>query len=222
MPDWSTHVKWARELGISEEIADFINKLIDAPDEVLRNDPSELGELYRREPHNVRLIITGHDWGKRSKARLSILRQYCYNRFGEKGVLAAELHHVLDYIAYIRNPENLARMIINALTQYGTRGLPMVERIMLMRSYYGSREYQLNVKKLTMELSKLNDQAYKEIITELLKVKAEEWSLHREVLEFIQANLDAILVDVDKWIKKHIRTKPVDHENRKLDEWFKT
>ena len=95
MPDWTTHIKWAAKLGIERQIADYVNKVIDIPDEVLKNDPTELGELYRQDPESVKKTLVGHDWGRKSKARLKILKAYCKTRFGKKGIMAAELHHIL-------------------------------------------------------------------------------------------------------------------------------
>lgn len=96
MPDWGTHVKWAVRFGVRREVAEFINKLIDAPEEMLKENRTELGELYRSDPEGVKATLIGHDWGRRGKARLNILRAHSYTRFGKEGVIATELHHVLD------------------------------------------------------------------------------------------------------------------------------
>jgi len=169
-----THVKWALRLGIDKEVADFINKLIDTPEEVLRNDPTELGKLYRKDPESVKNILVSHDWGRKGKVRLDILKKYCYIRFGKKGVMAAELHHILDYIAYVRDPKYLAHMIISSLKFHATSGKSLMERIILIREYYHSKEYREQLRKLTNELVNLDYKSYREIIEKLIRNKAEE------------------------------------------------
>ncbi len=220
MPSWDIHRKWAKRLNINERITDFINKLIDTPEDVLENDPTELGELYRRDPVSMRSLLISHDWGRKGKAKIDILKAYCRIQFGEKGVMAAELHHVLDYIAYVRDPENLARLIISLSIFHNTSGRLLSERIQLIREYYKGKDYREHLKKLTSELMKLDYESYKGIITELVKIKAQEWEIHEEVLEFVMNNLDEILADIDAYLRrKHKRVARPPSTNT-LDKWL--
>ncbi len=220
MPDWNTHVKWASRLGIDREIAEFINKLIDDPEEVLKDDPTELGELYRRDPEDVKAALMGHDWGRKGKARLDILKTYCRIRFGEKGAMAAELHHVLDYITHIRSPENLARIIVSSSIFHATSGKPLSERMKLVKEFYWNRrKYSESLERLTEEIAKLDYESYKNIIIELLKNKAQEWELHREVYDFVINNLDEILKDIDKYLAKKRKRIARSLSINTLDKW---
>lgn len=220
MPDWDTHVKWAVRFGLRREVAEFINKLIDAPEEALKDDQTELGELYRSDPEGVKAALIGHDWGRRGKARLGILRAYCYTRFGEEGVIAAELHHVLDYIAYVRDPGNLAGAITSSQVFHATAGKPLTERIEAIRSLRSSHGIAEYPRKLTDKLAKLDYEEYKEIIVGLLEAKALEWELHREVLNFIISSLDELLRDIDNYLLKRGRQIPRSPFTTTLDKWL--
>lgn len=220
MPDWDTHVKWALRLGVDREVAVFVNKLIDTPEEVLKHDPTELGELYRRDPEGIKKILVGHDWGRKDKTRLGILKDYCRLRFGERGVMSAELHHVLDYIAYLRDPEGLARLIIGSSIFHAINGKPLGERIELIRRYYRDGRYRKDLEKLINNILKLDYNAYKGIIVELVKIKAHKWEIHEEVLELVMKNLDEILADIDAYLRrkhKHVARPP---SNNVLDKWL--
>lgn len=220
MPDWDTHVKWAVKLGLRREVAEFINKLIDMPEEVLRDDRTELGELYRSNPEGVKATLIGHDWGRRGKAKLNILRAYCYTRFGEEGVITAELHHALDYIAYVRDPKNLAGMITSSQIFHATAGNTIAERIVAIRSLYSFRDIAEHSGKLADMLATLDYEAYKEIIAGLLEVRALEWELHKEALDFIISNLDELLRDIDNYLLKRRRRIPQSPFTTTLDKWL--
>lgn len=224
MPSWDVHIKWAVRLGVNRDVADLVNRLIDAPDAVLINDPSELGERYRKDPEAIKQLLNiEHDWGRKGgKAQLEMLRSYCYDRFGFEGVLAAELHHMLDYIAHVWKPENLARIMINSMLFRNTGGMPLFDRLRLVKSYFKTQEYRLHVKRLSSKLSMLDDRVYREIVLELLRIKAEEWNLHRETLEFVEANLDEILADLGgRGVESDSKKDRRKHYNTKLDRWFK-
>jgi len=220
LPDWNTHVKWAVRFGVRREVAEFINRLIDAPEEVLRDDQTELGVLYRSDPESVKAVLIGHDWGRRGKARLDLLKTYCHLRFGEEGVIAAELHHVLDYIAYVRDPENLAKMIISSQIFHTTAGKPYAERIESIRKQYSESKTKDGVKKLADVLAKLDYKVYREIIVDLLEVKAREWELHREVLDFVISNLDELLASIDAYLLKRKRRIARSPLNATLELWL--
>ena len=220
VPDWNTHIKWAEKLGIDGRVADFINRLIDTPVDVLENDPTELGELYRRDPASVKSLLISHDWGRKGKAKLDILKAYCRTRFGEKGVMAAELHHILDYITSLRDPEKLAQIIIGSLIFGNTRSNPMEKRIRQIREKFKEREYGKRLKKITQELVRLDYDSYKKIIIKAIKIKAKEWSIRGEVLEFVMNNLDEILADIDVYLRrKHKRVARPPSTNT-LDKWL--
>ncbi len=220
MPDWETHIKWAVCLGVRREVADFINRLIDTPEDVLRDDATELGETYRRNPELLRMLLIGHDWGKNSKAQLDILKAYCRRRFGEEGVLAAELHHILDYLAYIRDPRGLASLLIASTVFHETRGMSIEERILFMRRYYRGDKYREQLERLTRELAEMNYDDYKRVIIELVASKASEWRVHDRVIEFVMRNLDGILEDIDAYLKrKHRRT--AQPRGSTLDKWLR-
>jgi len=220
MPDWNTHIKWAEKLGIDRQVADLINKLIDTPEEVLENDPTELGKIYRQNPALVRSLLISHDWGRKGKARLDILKRYCSQRFGEKGVMAAELHHLLDYITILRNPEKLAKIIISSSIFSSTRGKPIEERIRENQEKFREKENIERKKKITQELINQDYESYKEKIIQAIKKKAKEWNIHKEVLEFIMNNLDEILADIDAYLRrKHKRTARPPSTNT-LDKWL--
>jgi len=65
-----------------------------------------------------------------------------------------------------------------------------------------------------------NYEAYKEIIVGLLKAKALEWELHREVLDFIMSNLDELLRDIDNYLLKRGRRIPRSPFTTTLDKWL--
>ncbi len=220
VPDWNTHIKWAKKLGIDGRVADFINRLIDTPEDVLENDPTELGELYRRDPASVKSLLISHDWGRKGKAKLDILKAYCHTRFGEKGVMAAELHHILDYITSLRDPEKLAQIIISSSIFGSTRGKPMIERITQIQKEFRKEERKKQLEKISRKLVELNYNSYKEIIIEKLLVKAKEWDVHREVLEFVMNNLDEILADIDAYLRRKHRRIARSPSINTLDKWL--
>lgn len=218
MPNWEVHVKWAKELGIDEKIASFINKLIDTPEEVLKNDPTELGNIYRTNPEQFKQIIGSHDWGRRSKAIISILRAYCKYRFSDEGVYAAELHHILDYITHIRDPRNLAGIIVSSRIFQLSGGKPIEDRILMIKNYY-EREGYGSKRELEASLLALDYETYKKMIISLLERKFRDYEISEKVKNFVIENLDRIIDDIDTYLKKCGRKVARARAQLTLDKW---
>jgi len=72
MPSWKIHNKWARKMGLDETIMRWVNKLIDFPRD------------------------GGHDEGRRNIKALVSEGYEVYERYGEEGLKAYVLHHLLD------------------------------------------------------------------------------------------------------------------------------
>jgi hypothetical protein len=72
MPSWKTHNKWARKMGLDETILNEVNKLIDFPRD------------------------GGHDEGRKNIKALVSEGYDVYERYGEEGLKAYVLHHLLD------------------------------------------------------------------------------------------------------------------------------
>lgn len=86
MPTWKIHNKWAQKLGISEEILDYINNLIDFPEKC-----QEFSE-YQREIYRIE-----HDSGRKRKT-VMYLQMDLLEEKGPEFVKTWFLHHALDYI----------------------------------------------------------------------------------------------------------------------------
>jgi len=82
MPSWIIHNKWASRLGVRRKIADLVNRMIDSV-----GDP---------EYHDYGRVIVGGCWVFSELYRE--LQRYC-RLFGDDGVKAFLLHHVLDYVS---------------------------------------------------------------------------------------------------------------------------
>ena len=72
MPSWKIHNKWARKMGLDETILNEVNELIDSPRD------------------------SEHDEGRKSIATLVSEGYEVYERYGEGGLKAYVLHHLLD------------------------------------------------------------------------------------------------------------------------------
>jgi hypothetical protein len=82
MPSWIIHNKWASRLGVRKDIADLVNRMIDSI-----GDP---------EYHDYGRVIVG---GRRVFSELYRELQRYYKLFGNDGIKAFLLHHVLDYMS---------------------------------------------------------------------------------------------------------------------------
>ncbi|MFA4646667.1 hypothetical protein P8X24_05310 [Pyrococcus kukulkanii] len=108
MPKWVIHRKWCRKLGISEEVADGTNELIDFPENwISKNIEADDLDLNVHIRYLQEIgVITGfsplhHDWGRRRKWELDFLLDLAYGAYGEDGVKCVFLHHALDYIGTV-------------------------------------------------------------------------------------------------------------------------
>jgi hypothetical protein len=81
MPSWKMHNKWARKMGLNETVLNEVNKLIDFPRD---------GK---------------HDEGRKSIATLVSEGYEVYERYGEEGLKAYVLHHLLDEVYEILRRE---------------------------------------------------------------------------------------------------------------------
>ena len=112
MPSWDIHEKWARKMGLSDEVVSWVNRFIDD------------------QKH--------HDVGRgKSKALRDIVMNFAKMYGGEEAVLALELHHVLDYICSRMNPGRVAKEEAFAIIAQETRGLPLQQRMETMRELRG-------------------------------------------------------------------------------------
>ncbi len=219
MPSWRIHVKWAVKYGIDEGIAELVNRLIDDPqgisDPVLR---SVLRELERVFPGLLR-----HDWGKRSGAEVVLFERLCESLYAgaseaSQCIAAVKLHHILDYIAYFRNPRNLARAIVDSEMLSQTRGLGISGRISYMRRVKGSPEYWSRVGELEEAVSRLSRGEYGRIILGLLEDKFRLWRVPVELQEFVRSNIGLILEDIEVWLGRRVSRRR--GSQRRLDEYF--
>lgn len=113
MPKWWVHNKWAEKFGITltSQDLDWINDLVDFPK---KHVPNSLGEHV------------GHDWGRHRKWETKVLYMRAYERYGDEGILAVQLHHLLDILDEFTNLEKRQQMdafkkATKKLT--GTRGI---------------------------------------------------------------------------------------------------
>ncbi|MCM8822437.1 MAG: hypothetical protein NC831_06460 [Candidatus Omnitrophica bacterium] len=105
MPEWRIHDKWAKKMGISEDISNFVNNLIDFPRrcrEFQEFCNRDLGaRIFRggRATHmNIGPIIE-HDFGRRKRfARES--QSGFLSQKGKDYLVAYYLHQILDYISW--------------------------------------------------------------------------------------------------------------------------
>ena len=105
MPKWQIHDKWARKTGISEEVSNFVNRLIDFPQEC-----QEFLDFCDREP-DARIYIKGrptrmsigsfarHDSARTKERDRNIQLKFLWQK-GEEYIKAFYLHHILDYLEW--------------------------------------------------------------------------------------------------------------------------
>jgi len=87
MPSWSIHNKWAEKIGISEKVSDFVNRLIDVPEEC-EEFTEDQRKIYRIE----------HDSGRKRKTVMYV-QLNSLRKKGSEFIKAWFLHHALDYVA---------------------------------------------------------------------------------------------------------------------------
>lgn len=118
MPSWKIHRKWARRLGIPDNISKEVDELIDFPEEWFKKKyPKEHEKVFsgqkmwalstilgEKEPC-VRFFVLslcsgrfGHDMGRKRKWQRDFQLECVYKHYGLDGVKAVVLHHALDYI----------------------------------------------------------------------------------------------------------------------------
>ncbi|PUA34286.1 MAG: hypothetical protein B9J98_00080 [Candidatus Terraquivivens tikiterensis] len=105
MPEWEIHNKWARRLGIPEKISNFVNSLVDFPEEnqefmeFLDTEDKKL--CMGKRKHIVilpyRATVGKHDSGRRRKTAMYLQLRFLRQK-GSEYVKAWYLHHILDYI----------------------------------------------------------------------------------------------------------------------------
>ena len=220
MPSWNIHVKWALKYGVKIDIVELVNKLIDNPLNV--SDPELLASF--QELNRLSTGFVRHDWGKRSGAERTIVEGICKHLYKDETLASQcvdsiKIHHILDYIAHIRNPRNLARMIVDSEIFKATRGMSMLEKLQYTRQTKKSPKYKELVEQVEDEiLEKFDEETYKQIIIELLKDKFQQWEVSQELQHFIVSNLDEILKDIDGWLgKKAFRSRK---GQKRLDEYL--
>ena len=105
MPIWQIHNKWAKKAGISEEVSNFVNLLIDFPQK-----HQEFLDFCDREP-DARIYIKGrptrmsigpsvrHDSARTKKYARNIQLKFLHPK-GEGYIKAFYLHHILDCLEW--------------------------------------------------------------------------------------------------------------------------
>ena len=105
MPKWEIHDKWAEKAGISKEVSNFVNLLIDFPQksqefmDFCDTDPSA---RIRRRGRPTRMTIASeikHDSGRRHKYIRETQLKFLSQKGGEY-IKAWYLHQILDYIGW--------------------------------------------------------------------------------------------------------------------------
>jgi hypothetical protein len=107
VPSWDIHSKWASKLRVKRDIADLVNRLIDSAGNPERHDYG-------------RVIVGGH-WVFSELYRE--LQRY-YKLFGDDGVKAFLLHHVLDYMSTLLHSPTVS---LNRALEYVFRLLSGIE-----------------------------------------------------------------------------------------------
>ncbi|MDI6886459.1 MAG: hypothetical protein QMD22_09010 [archaeon] len=93
MPKWDVHDKWAERMGLSKEVATFVNHLSDFPDQ-----SQEFRDFCEHEGADIiSQLVSTRDFSMIMKIpkylQLAFMRQK-----GSEYVTAWYLHYVLDYI----------------------------------------------------------------------------------------------------------------------------
>lgn len=122
MPSWEIHNKWAGKIGIPKEISNFVNRLIDFPEEIrdfmeFCNREDEKPRTGRRKcvvTLPSRVIVGKHDFGRRRKTAMYFQLRFLHQK-GSENVKVWYLHHILDYIksAPILSIEEILKRIEN-------------------------------------------------------------------------------------------------------------
>lgn len=86
MPEWSIHNKWAEKMRISREVSNFVNKLIDFPEEC-QEFSEDQRKIYKIE----------HNSGRKRKTVMYMQLRFLRQK-GAEFVKVWFLHHALDYI----------------------------------------------------------------------------------------------------------------------------
>ena len=115
MPKWKIHDKWAGQMGISKEVSDYVNRLVDFPEkcpdflDFAANSAnwSEFPSSWlhkanlkdlRSDPNIFcKLLHIGHDTGRSNEIATYIQLKFMRHK-GNEYVKAWYLHHVLDYV----------------------------------------------------------------------------------------------------------------------------
>lgn len=133
--NWDDHIRWAKKFGISEDAADYVNRIIDCseteqlPDEYLQSiqDAAETIATERGATRGnsaldrvIAADTMGHDSGRRKPTRGDLAAECTVQHLHQKGgdfVDAWYLHHHLDYLYEHRATDNDLEDLI---TRYGT------------------------------------------------------------------------------------------------------
>jgi len=124
MPGWQTHVKWTKKMGISDDVAEDANRIIDAtkledyPEDFLRYAyGKEYPQPKGRKPISLAdlLVMFGtHDLRKLKKEALPYF-QIKWDAY----VKAWYLHHILDYLVKLKDwMKNTGESIEKCIDKY--------------------------------------------------------------------------------------------------------
>jgi len=181
MPGWRIHNKWAVKMGISADVATWVNRLLDFPDSML--PLSAVLQLRSAcELQNVRSI---HTLIHTKRWAFEMCVELARERYGLQGVHAVYLHRVLDYVAELLDSVRVARIkqLTSASRKY--RGLPRLIRKRLISGYMKSK---------SVNPSSLNTGA----IRELLNKWCAKWEVPMDVVIFVNEHLNEIIKDIVK------------------------
>ncbi|WP_128478333.1 hypothetical protein [Halorussus pelagicus] len=120
--DWQGHNRWAKKLGISEEVAQSVNRIIDERDsstlpEEYCNIVSQVARQFQTSEgaksgnSALHMVISknvkeSHDAGRRKTTRGDIaaeINKKAMREMGEDYLKAWYLHHHLDYLSENKN-----------------------------------------------------------------------------------------------------------------------
>lgn len=149
LPKWEIHNKWAEKLGVPVEISDFVNRLIDSPEEV-----QEFMEFCDREYEKLKLHVGSrksvvtlplkvsvgkHDSGRKSKTATHLQLEFLRKK-GSEYVKAWYLHHILDYMKSA--PKLSVKEVLKRVEEKteSCRELEIVKNFVMSRSEEISRE----------------------------------------------------------------------------------
>ena len=191
MPRWEIHRKWAKILGISDEISKEVNELIDFPEKWFRKRYSEeyLSEEARgyafaffNEPclalyHAGKAWYGfGHDVGRKYKTMYYLQLRCVYKHYGVEGVKACLLHHILDYITYFSPNDPESHILFKIEEKFGLKHPP-------------PKDVDDYLKRLPLWKRERYPREEAEIDVKIMNAQA-------EILEFVKKNLKQILTDI--------------------------